>query len=285
MCVNFLSVATNLMRENIYYALGRFYFVRKCYSAYRRSIIRLFKTEIKAGFSSTKNTLFPEISIGDSVNSLKKSAVAFGFNLPKNTIQEIHKFAMTEKCFRSGDCTEFLYDEVKSGKLPDDNPVVLGFVKDLTHCNAINHLSVDPVLRAVCTQYLGYRPTKMEIRLFWSFVTNELDVIRRKKWQTTRYHFDADGFNFIYVNFYITPVTKLSGAHVMMKYSHNRKPLRMLFHSAIQTDEAILNYFGCDNEIIIEGPAGFGFAQDSSCYHKALTPVAHNRLMLQFRIR
>jgi len=59
----------------------------------------------------------------------------------------------------------------------------------------------------------------------------------------------------------------------------------MLFHSAVQTDEAVIAYYGKENEITIEGPAGFGFVQDSSCYHKALAPISDNRLMLQLRIK
>src|SRR3990167_124160 len=282
--MNFLSIATTLMRGNIHYALGRFYFVRRFYSFYKKGIEKLSKNRMEF-FSTSKSTLFPQISVENSVNNLKKTAVSFGFGLPEEVTREIYGFATKEKCLRSGDRKEFLFSEVEFGKLiADGSAVVLGFVNEALRCEAVRRITEDPILLTVCAKYLGYIPKKIEARLFWSFVTQESDIMRREKWQTTKYHFDVDGFNFIYVNFYITPVTRYSGAHVMMKYSHHHKPYRMLLHSATQKDEAILKYFGSDNEIIIEGPAGLGFVQDSSCYHKALAPITDNRLMLQLRI-
>ena len=41
--------------------------------------------------------------------------------------------------------------------------------------------------------------------------------------------------------------------------------------------------YGPEAERLIEGPAGSGFLEDTSCYHKALAPVSADRLMLQFR--
>lgn len=278
--MNFTSIATTLLRGNLSYALGRFYFVRLLYSFLRKHT-RLHADLLAVSY----DTLFPGISIEKSVNELQENAVTFGFNLPIHIVNEIKKFASEEKCFSGGDRKEFFFSEVKSGKLLDGDAVVLGFLKDPMCCPAVKKISADPVLLSVCARYLGYRPTSIETRLFWSFVTDEPDSVRRKKWQTTGYHFDVDGFNFIYANLYITPVTRHSGAHVMMQSSHRRKPLRMLFHSAVQPDESILKYYGQNNEITIEGPAGCGFIQDSSCYHKALAPISENRLMLQLRIK
>lgn len=281
--MNVVNIATRLMRVDAYYVFGRFHIVRQCYSFIKKHFV---KESCDTLLIPNKNTtLFPNICVKQSVKDLKKNAVALGFNLPKQFISEIHQFAIQEKCLRSGDRKAFTFSEVKNGQLSDGNAAVLGFIENPLRCGAVYRIITDQILLKVCATYLGYNPTHIEPRLFWSFVTEESDNMRREKWQTTGYHFDVDGFNFIYVNFYITPVTRYSGAHVMMKYSHHRKPLRMLFHSAYQTDEAILKHFGSENEIIIEGPEGFGFVQDSSCYHKALAPITDNRLMLQLRIK
>jgi hypothetical protein len=108
---------------------------------------------------------------------------------------------------------------------------------------------------------------------------------RLAQWQTVDYHFDVDGYSFVYANFYITAVDRTSGAHAYIRGSHKRKPWWMLLHSANQTDDAVLEYFGKDNEVIVEGAAGYGFLEDASCYHKAIPPRAAERLMLQIRIR
>ena len=97
------------------------------------------------------------------------------------------------------------------------------------------------------------------------------------------YHYDVGGFNFVYAGFYITDTDRHSGAHVMMKRSHNRKPLRMLLGSAVASEDAVREQFGWDNELTIEGPAGTAFVQDPSCYHRASSPTRGDRLMLAVR--
>jgi hypothetical protein len=65
--------------------------------------------------------------------------------------------------------------------------------------------------------------------LDWSFASDFLDDERRRlRHHVINYHYDVGGYNFVYVSFYITDTDRYSGAHVMMKRSHNRKPLRML---------------------------------------------------------
>lgn len=97
------------------------------------------------------------------------------------------------------------------------------------------------------------------------------------------YHCDVGGLNFVYASFYITDTDRHSGAHVMMRRSHNDKPLRMLLRSAVASQEDVHKRYGVDNELIIEGPAGTGFVQDTSCYHRATPPTAGDRLMLAVR--
>jgi hypothetical protein len=138
---------------------------------------------------------------------------------------------------------------------------------------------------AVASQYLGYRPQHVEPRLYWSFVCDVAREDRLAQWQTVDYHFDVDGYSFIYANFYITKADRNSGAHAYIRGSHKRKPWWMLLHSANQTDESVFEYFGKENEVLVEGESGFGFVEDASCYHKALPPKTQARLMLQIRIR
>jgi hypothetical protein len=69
----------------------------------------------------------------------------------------------------------------------------------------------------------------------------------------------------------------------MMKRSHNRKPLRMLLGSTVAPEADVRRQFGPENELTIEGPAGTGFVQDTSCYHRATPPTRGDRLMLAVR--
>lgn len=69
----------------------------------------------------------------------------------------------------------------------------------------------------------------------------------------------------------------------MMKRSHNRKPLRMLLGSASASEASVGKQFGIENQVMIEGEAGTGFVQDTSCYHRATPPAQRDRLMLAVR--
>ena len=133
-------------------------------------------------------------------------------------------------------------------------------------------------------KYLGHGPRKITTILDLSFGSSMTDEQRRSlKHGVIDYHYDVAGYNFVYASFYITDTDRYSGAHVMMKRSHKSKPWRMLFGSARASQEAVYKQFGRENEITIEGPAGTGFVQDTSCYHRASPPTRGDRLMLAVR--
>jgi hypothetical protein len=120
--------------------------------------------------------------------------------------------------------------------------------------------------------------------LDWSFASDFTDEERRRlRHHVIDYHYDVGGFNFVYASFYITDTDRNSGAHVMMKRSHDKKPLRMLLGSAVASQAAVRQQYGIENEIMIEGPAGTGFVQDTSCFHRATPPTQRDRLMLAVR--
>jgi hypothetical protein len=57
----------------------------------------------------------------------------------------------------------------------------------------------------------------------------------------------------------------------------------MLYGSARATDEQIYRMYPKEQVVSIVGDAGTGFVQDSSCYHKVLSPKTNDRLMLHLR--
>jgi hypothetical protein len=90
---------------------------------------------------------------------------------------------------------------------------------------AVQSVVEDHVLRTVIRNYLGYEPTQVTTLLNWNFASDFTDEgHRRLKHHVIDYHYDVGGFNFVYANFYILNTDRDSGAHVMMKRSHNRKP-------------------------------------------------------------
>ena len=144
-------------------------------------------------------------------------------------------------------------------------------------------VAYDPTLVAIARAYLGYQPPIVLTELHWSFVSPATASYRRQLGQTIDYHYDVGWFNFLYFFFYLTAVDARSGAHAIVRGSHRRKPLGMLWHSARQPDEAVLTEYGRASELVIEGEAGDGFVEDASAFHKALVPETRERLAFFIR--
>jgi hypothetical protein len=220
------------------------------------------------------------------VDSIRDEAVFIGLNLPWDIVAEIKAFALSEPLHAIYDPKgpTFKYADVTNGIAADGRKMPIGGVSNPARCPAVQRIIDDPVLRDIVRRYLGHEPRKITTILDWSFGSDLSDEERRKlKHHVIDYHYDVSGFDFLYASFYITDTDRYSGAHVMMRRSHKSKPLRMLFGSARASQEAVYKQFGRQNEIVIEGAAGTGFVQDTSCYHRASPPTRGDRLMLAVR--
>jgi hypothetical protein len=156
-------------------------------------------------------------------------------------------------------------------------------VRDSSKLTIVRALAADSLLNDIARQFLGYRPRQVSSWLFWSLANGLSDAERRAAYQTIDFHYDVDGFNFMYANFYLVDTNRQNGAHVLIEGTARNKRLRDLMGIARLADSEARQAYGGDRERILEGPAGFGFLEDASCYHKALPPQAGDRLMLQLR--
>ncbi len=216
---------------------------------------------------------------------MRRNAVYLPVTLPAPLVAELHSIARTAPLeARSGDRKyTFRYHDVEHGRLPTGELVLMGQVLHPAHFAAVQRVAEDPAALKVMAEYLGYTPLKREIRLFWSFVADASLDERSLAGQTTQFHFDVQSYNFAYAAYYLVDTDRTNGAHVMIRASHKSKPGPWLFGSANQPDEAIYNHYPEKDVLVIEGKAGTGFWQDSSCYHKALPPQQAERLVLQVR--
>ena len=285
-----LSVAWNrlsarLKSGDLHRTVGRFNTIRKTYSFFQKkrqqSNDNLYKTQLQPRASS----VFPDVSPPVAGDALRDKSVTFGFELPSAMVQEIHAFACQNLLYEPGFDDEFFVHDVKNGQLPTGRSVLRGLVKNPSHCPAIERIAQDPVLLSIAHDYLQYWPTQVTRHLTWTFVS-DLSVREQKdRFLPLSYHYDVAGYNFMSAYFYITDMDTQTGAHVMIAGSHNKKPLHTLFApwSGRTPDQVLLDYYGKENEILIEGKAGFGFMQDPACFHKLLPPRQQNRLIFQIR--
>lgn len=280
--INVIDVAHKIVsgEKKISYALGRFKVVRYLYSKYSMLTQLLFRLK---DYPQNKNSFFQDVEVVEVLKELEENAMFIGIKIPKDVIEEIKEFALNTELTQEDGLANFFYSDVKNGYLEDGRPIPQALATKPLECNAINKIINDPILIEIIKSYLNYYPKKIEAVLKWSFVLNLPNEIRQRMHQTLSYHFDVYGFNFVYVNFYLVKTDINSGAHMMIKKSHNKKTLQMLFGSANHPEDILLDYYGKENILVIEGEEGYGFIQDPSCYHKATVPINGERLMLQIK--
>lgn len=261
---------------------GRFYLARKFY----RSLVKPYKFNDVISLSPEKKSqsLFPLLNLEKIQTDLQEDGVALRVDLPTNTVDSIQKFAMETVCYgdRKGKFGFLIGEKQKAEEKYDQFFQQAQYVRpDLENCSAIRKIENDPVIRAIARQYLGTEPVHLTSRLFWSFADKK--AVYDHKLNSTHYHYDLDDFGCIRFFFYITDVTSNSGPHVYMKGSHKRKSLyqKLVKSHAQRTDREIVDYYGEDKIVMICGPKGSGFAQDSMCFHKATRPEKTDRLLLQ----
>jgi hypothetical protein len=264
------------------YLWGRFHLVRALYSRWQRLRDRLGGRTLPP-LEGLPASPFMNMDARTAVADLRKTALARCIVLPPDMVDEIVRLAREEELESSGVTRPFRYADVKYGHLPDGTFVAMAYCRKLGVCPAVRRILDDAALKSIVANYLRYIPRSEDVVLYWSFAGAATDDDRRKRNQTIDYHFDVHDYNFCYIHIYLTNTDAKTGAHVMVLGSHRSKPVRWLFGSARQTDEAIERRYGKDRLVCLEGPAGLGFVEDTSCYHKALAPVNGDRLLLQIR--
>jgi hypothetical protein len=263
--------------------LGRFLLVRKAYSLLRYQQQSADPAFYQKQVKVRDRSFFEGFDVEPCVKDLHREGVHFGLQLPAPLVEEIYNYAKTAPCTEPGFDGEFQITEVRDGRLRGGRHVLRALVQDLPQCDAIAMLMQDPILLQIVRGYLNYWPGQIVPVLTWSIASDLPEDVRRKGYPPTTFHYDIAGYNFMTAYFYLTDVDASSGAHVMMRNSHEKKPLRMLLASGRHSDSEVLDYYGKENEIVIAGKRGFGFVQDPSCFHKVLSPVTADRLLLQFR--
>jgi hypothetical protein len=215
--------------------------------------------------------------------ALHNESACFGLRIDSERVDEIVAACEQATLRHWRTFREFKKSDVKNGRLPGGMPAVIAEVLGIDAVPAARAVAETPeVLRAI-ELYTGYRPIGFDLRVLASFAGDLSPETRRHYGQTIDFHFDVHSYNFIYANYYLTDVDAESGAHVMVLGSHTDKPPSWLFGSARRTDAEIEERYPSERVRVIQGAAGDGFLQDSSCYHKVLAPKKADRLMLHIR--
>ncbi len=281
------------LRKRPSYIFGRFRAVRAAYSRIQniRQVFGGPRTLMIGDWAQTPVTPL-KVAPSDFVTTtrsreqhfqeLARNAFSTGIQLTPDACENLLSVAKHGPLRLKGQPVRLLtsYDEIDSTGLRQRAAVVP--VHDSIRSDVIKGIASDPIIVETVANYLGYFPKTVRSYFSWSLV-NAMTEAERAPLQTIRFHYDVEGYNFIYVSFYLVPTDAQSGAHVIIAGSHRDKRLRHLLGSTRMADAQALRDYGESRIKLIEGAAGTGFFEDASCYHKALTPLTQDRLMLQLR--
>ncbi len=269
------------------YVLGRFATVRDAYSGLnglKDVVVRTTPLRMGDLYKPATSTLdvarsghvLSSRSAAEQVEEMRRESYSLGPMLDGAALATLQDDAR-KLPLHVDDKTVGTYTTLSRGK------IAIATVQDSSKLPMIRAIAGDEFLYQAAAAFLGYRPRQVSSWLFWSLANQLSADQRRAAYQTIDYHYDVDGFNFMYANFYLLDTTARNGAHALIAGSSRRKRLGHLLGIARLSDTEAWRTYGREAERTLEGPAGFGFLEDASCYHKALPPENGDRLMLQLR--
>lgn len=245
-------------------------------------VSRLTKPQPK--ISVAPSNLTGNKRIEEVVASIEKCGYFAGLQLPQSVVQQILEYAETGVCAGDRDPNlKFPYNQ-KEQIEAKYNRKFLCCSYPAEDSSAIMQLAHDETLQAIAAYYLKAKPVYVSGELLWSF---SVDTTQTQKLNMAQvFHYDLDDLRSIKFFFYLNDVNSTNGAHVCIQGSHQgKKFLHQLLgqRCASIPDEKIMHDYGLQNVVAFSGQAGFGFAEDPSCFHKGASPVAGKRLLLQLQ--
>ncbi|MEM6451611.1 MAG: hypothetical protein AAF703_14995 [Cyanobacteria bacterium P01_D01_bin.105] len=258
--------------------LGRFGFIRNVAVALQKSTSQKQQT-------INPESVFTNVNVPDAVEHLNKDGLYLGVELSQQSVSKIRDFALSVPCYGNRDAKlGFLYTEKdKAQKEHGHTFLTAQYYNTSLLCSEIRALGNDSRLIEIASRYLKAEPLFTGSRLWWNFAVNDEQPYDSSQ-TITFFHYDLDDYACVRFFFYLTDVDAESGPHTCVLGSHRKKSLsHVLMPVKRRSDDAIIDFYGSDNIVSITGATGFGFAEDTFCYHKATRPLRRDRLMLQIQ--
>jgi len=263
----------------ILYIFGRFKLIRKLYKFINLRLTTV--SNINCTYSNPLKKIDNEKKI---INNLESKGYHEGLFLNKKTTNRFLDLCNKAKIITTLDDKNFnSFDEVNNFNKNNDKPYTLLnlFSHDLQ--DFAYNVARDMELIKIVKNYLG-KVNQIDTKVQWSPLCNADDNWRENNGQTVTYHYDVHHLNFLYIFFYLTDCDRNTGAHELIIGSHLKKNIfKHLIGSAKKNENGLVEYYGKDNFKIIEGNSGYGFVEDTSCYHRARIPTKNDRIAVQFR--
>lgn len=256
--------------------LARFKWVRDI-------ITHLSKRSTKSYLSliNIDNSCLRNVDVDKVVQNLQTEGLYCGLYLTQEIVSEIVQFANSTVCYGNRKPElGFYYQHKQAAQITAGTNFITGnYFNTGLECPAIKKLQSDPILLAIAARYLEAQPVHQGNQMWWSFAGSS--TYREQDKAAQCFHYDLDDYRFLKFFFYLTDVDEQSGPHICVRTSHKRKKSSHIWFRKKEADQDIVDYYGSESLVQICGQAGFGFAEDTFCFHKGLPPTHKDRLMLQ----
>jgi hypothetical protein len=247
---------------------------------------RALASFLAACASRASDSPFAAVDREEFVRRLDSDGLAVGLMLPPQATREIGHYATQHPCYADRDpaCGFRFGDRAVAERRLGKPILVAQYFNAAQGCAAIARLAVDPVLTWIAGRYLDSIPTFVGANLWWTFPVRASEADRDR--HAHLFHRDVDDFKFFKFFFYLSNVQPGDGAHVCVAASHRRPPIIRLadrWNIRRYSDAEIGQCFASERVVELCGPAGTGFAENTLCVHKGLTPTKEPRLLLQLQ--
>ncbi len=163
--------------------------------------------------------------------------------------------------------------------------------KVMATCPGLFKIANHPYVISLVERYLGTTPTIQALQAWWSMPD------RSEAQHAQLFHADRHCYKFCKFFIYLTDVDSSSGPHVFVSRSNDmngvRKKLRdvqdpeamkrfqTMLNAQRKNDADVEDFFGTENLVNFEGPAGDMFIVNTAGIHKGMLPTTGRRLVFQ----
>jgi hypothetical protein len=264
-------------RHLLRYTLGRF-------GPVRSFMVWRYGQRTSIASSPSTSSLVTTADVDDVVRNICQDGYCPGLNLRREVVEELLTFSSLATCYFDGnEGLPFHYRDRHEAQRRAGRQFRLGrYNGALNASHAFRALASDAQLLAIARKYLRIEPVLIGARMWWS-LAGPADY-EQKAEAGQSFHYDIDGYRGLAFFFYLTDVGQAAGPHVYVRGTHIKKSWRHLFTLFKgRTDAEINESYGPENQVLLCGPAGSGFAEDIFGFHKGLGPESVDRLIVQLR--
>jgi hypothetical protein len=273
----YVGFALNNPTWLLMFIFGRMLFIR-------RMVVLLMRDPKAVQPYQGGKTQFSAVNTNAVVNTMREDGFYAGLALPSQTLAKLLAFAHRTKMQAGGkaDIQFFYADKYQTQQRHGSFAHGIYAQVDLDACVAVQSLVTDPKLLEIAAHYLGKAPQHISTNLCWCFQGDRhLYEHCGSGDAQIRFHYDLDDYHAIKFFFYLTDVDSDCGPHYCVLGSHrNRKWSYQVSPLIGRSDETIARDFGRHNIRQVCGNAGFGFIEDTFCFHRGTPPVSGDRLLL-----